>query len=106
MSVTMRPRTKPAHSGPQEHVVVVDGTRIRYLEVGAQYSGIPLIMLHGYRGGADYWLPHPLLDLSGERHVIAPDLPGYGRSGTMPAYSMDAYAQIINDFAKTLGYGS
>lgn len=59
-------------------------------------------MLHGYQAGAAYWFPHPLPRLSAEHHVLAPDLPGFGRSGPMAEYSLAAYTQVLSRFLDKL----
>ena len=55
----------------------LDGRRVRVLEAG---SGAPLVVVHGLGLSASFWAPHfPALTAAGQR-VIAPDLPGFGRS--------------------------
>jgi pimeloyl-ACP methyl ester carboxylesterase len=59
-----------------EKAVVVDGRRIVYLEAG---EGESLVLLHGFTGSKENWLPM-LPHLSKRWRVIAPDLPGWGDS--------------------------
>lgn len=42
-------------------------------------GGVPLVLLHGLGTGGQAWKPQ-VDALSGERRVLAPDLPGFGRS--------------------------
>src|SRR5690242_12785773 len=108
----MRPSLTPAsldaeHSQPAlERYIDLNGTRIRFLEAGARRPGLPLLMLHGYRNGANYWFPNPLPALAEEYHVIAPDLPGFGRSGDLPEYGLPQYASVIHAFLDALGVAS
>lgn len=66
--------------GLEERAATAAGTRCRYFAGG---DGPPMILLHGLGGGAVNWtLLAPLL---GRGHrVVAPDLPGHGRSGKLP----------------------
>lgn len=95
-----------ARAGSIEHYVEVRGTRVRYLEAGSTNPGPPLVMLHGFRAGADYWFPHTLPALAEERHVIALDLPGYGYSGGLAEYDLSSYATFMIAFLDALGLQS
>ncbi len=79
-----------------------DRVRIRYIEAGAGNPGLPIVLLHGFQAGADYWLPHPLPAMSRDFHVIAPDLPGFGSSGRLAHYSLDDYALCLSAFLDAL----
>jgi len=47
-------------------------------------AGIPLVLLHMAGGGSSVW--GPVASLCGRRHlVLAPDFPGHGQSGVLPA---------------------
>jgi pimeloyl-ACP methyl ester carboxylesterase len=94
------------HAQPvTEHSIQVGTTPIRFLEAGAIHAGPPLLMLHGYRRTANYWLPNPLPALAAEHRVIAPDLPGFGLSGELPTYGLPQYAAILHAFLDALGIG-
>src|SRR3954447_9966417 len=100
-------QTGPAQSQPvRERIIRVDATTIRFLEAGASHTGPPLLMLHGYRSSANNWLPNPLSALAAEHHVIAPDLPGLGRSGEMPSYGLPEYAVMLYAFLDALAIGA
>src|SRR5205809_4546282 len=92
-----------ARAGSVERFVDVKGTRVRYVEAGVGNPGPPLVMLHGYRAGADYWFPRPLPALAREHHVIALDLPGYGYSGGLAEYGLSSYAAFMAAFLDALG---
>jgi pimeloyl-ACP methyl ester carboxylesterase len=56
--------------------VMVDGRRIHYATEG---QGVPLLLLHSAPFDHQMWAP-VIPYLSGNFRVVAPDLPGYGRS--------------------------
>lgn len=65
---------------PDRRFARVRGRRLHYLELGA---GPTLVLLQGAGGGAANW--YRLLKALSERfRVLAPDLPGFGRSEPMP----------------------
>lgn len=88
----------------EEKYTVVDDVSLRYLETGTQNIGIPLLMLHGFQAGADLWFPHPMPALASTFHIIAPDLPGFGDSGPMPAYGTSQYTSLLFHFMDSLCY--
>lgn len=84
----------------------VDGFNIFYREAGT--PGAPkLLLLHGFPSSGHMFRDLiPLL--AGRFHLIAPDLPGFGRSD-MPArgdfkYSFDNLAKVIDRFTEVIGF--
>ncbi|HEX9374400.1 MAG TPA: alpha/beta fold hydrolase, partial [Roseiflexaceae bacterium] len=78
------------------------GLRLHYYEAGAP-SAPPLVLVHGLGDEADTWR-HVLLPLSQEYRVIAPDLPGFGRSDRpRRAYTLAFFAQAVAGLFGTLG---
>lgn len=68
--------------------------QIYFLEQG---QGPPLLLLHG--NGAHAALYQPLIEaLSPDFRVLAPDLPGYGRSGVPPRFELDLYLAGLERF--------
>ncbi|AKU13750.1 pyruvate dehydrogenase E2 component [Azoarcus sp. CIB] len=68
-------------AGPKPEKVEVGGRRIRYLKRGggANESGEPMILIHGFGGDLNNWLfNHEAL--AADRAVYALDLPGHGES--------------------------
>ena len=57
--------------------VTIDGLR---WEVRSRGQGTPLLLLHGFTGRGTSWEPHATA-FARRFRVIAPDLPGHGRSG-------------------------
>src|SRR5579864_1088565 len=58
------------------HAVRVAGTRTRIVEAG---QGEPVILLHGFGDSVATWR-YAIPALARRHHVIAADLPGFGRS--------------------------
>ncbi|GAB4475951.1 MAG: alpha/beta hydrolase [Anaerolineae bacterium] len=56
--------------------IAVQGIKTRYFDAG---SGPPLVLLHGMSATAECWY-YPFESLKNRFRVIAPDLPGHGRS--------------------------
>jgi pimeloyl-ACP methyl ester carboxylesterase len=89
--------TQPVH----EQTVAVDGMTINYCEAGA---GSPLVLFHG--GGVDsasisWGTVQP--GLAAAHRVIAPDLPGYGKSDKPDiTYSQEFYIDFIGKFLDAL----
>lgn len=84
----------------------VDGFNIFYREAGAP-SAPKLLLLHGFPTSSHMF--RDLIPLLADRfHIIAPDLPGFGRSD-MPArdkftYTFDHIADIIDRFTEVVGF--
>ena len=88
----------------REHLswVKVAGRRVNVCEMG---EGPAVLLVHGHSGSWQNWLeniPH----LAQSHRVVAPDLPGFGRS-EMPAerISIEAYARIVAQLCQALGIG-
>jgi pimeloyl-ACP methyl ester carboxylesterase len=84
----------------------VDGFNIFYREAGA--PGAPkILLLHGFPTSSHMF--RDLIPLLADRfHIVAPDLPGFGRSD-MPArdkftYTFDHIAEIIDRFTEVVGF--
>lgn len=74
---------------------------IRYREAG---TGPTVVLVHGLGVSADYWTRvGPRLAAAGF-HVLAPDLPGFGRStDSTSAESIDGQAGALDRWATTIG---
>jgi pimeloyl-ACP methyl ester carboxylesterase len=79
--------------------------RWRGIEVSYTVAGDPndedVLLLHGIHAGASSYEFEPIVErLAEEYHVVAVDLPGFGRSERPPlVYSAALYAEFIRDFA-------
>ena len=69
-----------------------------------QGSGTPTLLLHGIFDSAETWRG-VIERLRGRFHVLAPDLPGFGRSGGPADYdaSLPHLAQFIDNLLATAG---
>ena len=80
-----------------------DGCNIFYREAGA--AGAPkLLLLHGFPSASHMF--RDLIPLLADRfHLVAPDLPGFGKSD-MPgrAHTFDRIADIIDRFTEVVGF--
>ncbi|TIT80353.1 MAG: alpha/beta hydrolase [Mesorhizobium sp.] len=86
--------------------VDVDGFSIFYREAGK--PGAPkLLLLHGFPSSSHMF--RDLIPLLADRfHIVAPDLPGFGRSDMPEAraftYTFDHIADIIDRFTEVVGF--
>jgi pimeloyl-ACP methyl ester carboxylesterase len=84
----------------------VDGFKVFYREAGAPESP-KLLLLHGFPSASHMF--RNLIPLLADRfHIVAPDLPGFGRSdmpkrGTF-AYTFDNLAKVIDRFTEGAGF--
>jgi pimeloyl-ACP methyl ester carboxylesterase len=87
------------------HTADVEGFNIFYRQAGALESP-KLLLLHGFPSSSHMF--RDLIPLLADRfHIIAPDLPGFGRSD-MPArskfaYTFDHIADVIDRFTEVIG---
>jgi len=82
------------------HEVMVDGIRIHYAEAG---TGPALVLLHGLSATHANW-EYTVSAFADRWRVIAPDLPGHGRSGKPDApYTIDFHAGMIRSLGRALG---
>lgn len=114
--VTEQYEAKPAGPPPPESVgggierkmIEIGGREIWYLE-GARAAERPtVLLLHGFVGDKEQWLPLMALLMRGGCHVVAPDLPGCGQNDKDPqgAYDVTAQAKRMRAFAvRTCGKG-
>jgi pimeloyl-ACP methyl ester carboxylesterase len=81
------------------HEVLLHGRRVAFRRMGA---GPVLLLIHGMAGSSRTW--EPVLPLLTDRFtVIAPDLPGHGRSDPAQGdYSLGAYASVLRDLLAVL----
>lgn len=74
----------------------VAGREVRVLSAGA---GDTVVLLHGLGLGADVWRYH-LRQLGTRYRILAPDMPGFGRSaGPAFGFTVDSAAEWLTEFA-------
>src|SRR5580698_1017078 len=80
----------------------VDGFNIFYREARAR--GAPkLLLLHGFPTSSHMFrdlIPH----LADRFHIVAPDLPGFGRSDAPRKNTFDSLAETIERFTDVVGF--
>jgi pimeloyl-ACP methyl ester carboxylesterase len=84
------------------HSLDVDGIEIFYREAGQ--AGAPkLLLLHGFPTSSHMF--RDLIPLLADRfHIVAPDLPGFGRSADPKTNSFDSIADTIERFTEIIGF--
>jgi len=83
----------------------VDGFNVFYREAGPK-DGSTILLLHGFPSSSHMF--RDLIPLLADRfHIVAPDLPGFGRSDMPPrekfAYTFDNIAAVIDRFTELIG---
>lgn len=101
MSPQARQPSRVHHVEPERKELVLHGHRISYYGAG---DGPVLLMIHGIASNAETWLPS--IPLLARRYtVVAPDLPGHGRSDKPPGdYSIGSLASTLRDLLVVLGH--
>ncbi|MDW8021196.1 MAG: alpha/beta hydrolase [Nitrososphaerota archaeon] len=81
----------------------IQGLRIHYIESGE--AGKPkLLLIHGLGGSIESWR-EIFNELSKSFHVVAMDLPGFGKSDKPPLpYAVDYFADFICRFMESTGF--
>lgn len=85
-----------------ERSVEVNGVAIHYFDFNPDVTGTPILFLHGYSGSGyeSYFIQDELAD----RRIVAPDLPGLGRSGKPEIeYNLSYYLNFVRGFVEALG---
>jgi 3-oxoadipate enol-lactonase len=73
--------------------------KLQYIERG---GGDVVVLVHGFPLDCRVW-EEQVDELSGEFRVIAPDLPGFGKSAPVGKFSIESLADILHDNLKELG---
>jgi pimeloyl-ACP methyl ester carboxylesterase len=80
----------------------VDGSKIFYREAGAA-SAPKLLLLHGFPSASHMF--RDLIPLLADRiHIVAPDLPGFGKSDAPARHTFDQIAETIDRFTEVIGF--
>jgi pimeloyl-ACP methyl ester carboxylesterase len=93
-------------NGTMYRTAEVDGFKVFYREAGPA-NGTKLLLLHGFPT-ASHMFRDLIPRLSERFHIVAPDLPGFGRSD-MPSrnsfqYTFDHIASVIDRFTEVIGF--
>jgi pimeloyl-ACP methyl ester carboxylesterase len=79
------------------------GTELSYVTAG-DASNPAVLLLHGFPSSADTFRD-VIPGLARVAHVIAPDLPGHGRSDVLPTASFAAFSDAISEVLDDLAVG-
>lgn len=89
--------------GAYERDAIVAGRRLHYLDVGSGERCF--VLVHGMGGRWQHWL-ETIPALAEHGRVLAPDLPGFGRSEPSAGrVSLGGFADAAADLARQLGIG-
>ena len=100
----MRPDAMPAppELAPYARDLELGGLRLHYYDAGAGALP-PLVLVHGLGDEADTWR-FVIGPLAERRRVIAPDLPGFGRSGVAgQGHTITFFARMLAALLERLG---
>lgn len=97
-------RRSPRWAGITSGVVDIAGTRVHYLRAGVDDAAATHLLIHPMGAGAWSWMD-VIRPLSAFGPVVAPDLPGSGRSRPLHRVGGDAFAdaRFLDDFTVALG---
>lgn len=88
-----------------EKNINIDGRSLHYWETGSQHQGRAVILLHDGMGDARlHWhlvMPH----LADEFQVLAPDMPGFGKTSPLPQLTLKAWVEWLQKFIDELQLG-
>jgi pimeloyl-ACP methyl ester carboxylesterase len=89
----------------ENRTLTLNGRRAFFREaIPAGESFGSLVLLHGWIGTSSWMFQHVLPELGNRYHVVAPDLPGFGRSHTLAdAPSIEGYREFVRQLADELG---
>jgi pimeloyl-ACP methyl ester carboxylesterase len=85
--------------------VDVNGVPFAYRQVGTE-GGVPVVFLHHLTAVLDDWDPAVIDGVASERHVIAFDNRGVGRSAGVTPDNVEAMAEDAVAFLEALGLGT
>jgi pyruvate dehydrogenase E2 component (dihydrolipoamide acetyltransferase) len=85
------PPEDAADAGPATQTVDVDGRRLRFLAVGEDDSGVPIVFVHGFGGDLNNWLFNSE-KLARGRMAYAVDLPGHGEASK----ELSGFADLVS----------
>ncbi len=88
-------------SGLKAKRLTVDGRSFHYLEGG---QGPCVVMLHGFGGDSDQWVPMAR-SLTGRFRLLVPDLPGFGRTSASASerFVLPLQAERLRSLLRALG---
>jgi abhydrolase domain-containing protein 6 len=94
-------KVESAIAGLSEKEIKIDGHTIFYFEGG---KGEAVLLLHGFSADKENWIRFAK-HLTGNYHVVAPDLPGFGKSSRISSenYNQVMQAERLDKFIQAIG---
>ena len=88
----------------EQRTLTLNGRRAFFREATPAREPLgSLILLHGWIGTSSWMFRHVLPELGRRYHVVAPDLPGFGRSQTLvDVPSIEGYREFVRQLADEL----
>lgn len=87
----------------RQRIRLSGGTELSFFTAG-KLSKPAVLLLHGFPNAARMFVD-VMAELSDTAYLIAPDLPGYGESDTLPSASFHAFGQAISELLDRLAIG-
>lgn len=84
-----------------EKTVLIDGLQTHYWEDGENHAKT-ILLIHGGLGDAHLHWHSVIPFLSEDYHVLAPDLPGFGKTQVLPRMTLDAMLHWMRSFLNVL----
>lgn len=84
----------------REEKILINNLRVNYKMAG---SGPAILVLHGWGGSSDSWIPVQKILAEKGYQVLVPDFPGFGKSITPPeSWGMEDYMQWLKSFIEEI----
>jgi pimeloyl-ACP methyl ester carboxylesterase len=84
----------------QAKQIVINNLLISYYQQTTEKAQPVLLFLHGWRSEGKIW--QKVIEKLPEYSIYALDLPGFGKSQTPPDFSLQDYADVVDEFIKKL----
>lgn len=96
---------QPAACNPAAGEIAVPGGQVHYLETG---NGPRVVLLHGLFAQKEQWVPFMCMIAGQGFAVIAPDLPGFGKSTgfSTEVYRLESQVELLKSLVAGLNAGS
>ncbi len=83
-----------------EKIISVNGLKVNFWEDG-QDNNRTILLIHGGLGDAHQHWSTAMPMLAENFHLLAPDLPGFGKSDSLPNMKLDKFMELIEAFLKS-----
>ncbi len=99
------PQVEDLGGGLERKTIEIGGRDIGYIEGGRGPYRSSVLLLHGFLGDKEQWMPVLGALVRAGCHVVAPDLPGCGQNAKDPEgrYDVTSQAKRLRSFAHRVG---